>query len=140
MADKTEYDNSWSGAIFSQSRKNDGDSDVSGSQNINGVEFYADGWLVNDKTFRLRFKRKGDGNEVWKGEIGKVGADTPKHPTWKGSVSNEDGETLYVAGWKRTAKKSGNNFMSLSLSLPRSQEVEGEGHKPIDNENKDAPF
>jgi len=118
----SEYDNSNSGAFFKESeKKSDTHPDYSGSLGVRGTQCWASGWVRErdgKKELSLSIKEK-DGGRAGAGTFLKNERKTnERHPDYKGMLSF-DGDDFEIAGWKRTAKVSGKEFISVKVDTPR---------------------
>lgn len=112
------YDNTNTGVLFKESSKKTEDHpDYSGNFDFDGVACYANGWLrggEDDKHLSVSLKEK-EGSGAGEGSITQnKNKTTDRHPDYKGSVEF-DGNTYGIAGWKRVAKNSGKNFISIRI-------------------------
>lgn len=116
------WDNSNSGALFKESEKK-GDSypDYRGKTGFSGTQFWSSGWIKDvdgKKQLSLSFNEV-DGDASGSGTLSRnERKNSERQPDFVG-VASVDGTEYQVAGWKRTAKSSGKEFISVKVEPPR---------------------
>ena len=112
------YDNKNSGVLFKQEeKKGDTDRDYGGRIDFDGDEYWLSGLASEDsKELRLSYSAKDGGPALSGRGVLRVNENRPKdtHPNFKGEVEY-DGNTLQIAAWKREAKSSGKQFLSIKI-------------------------
>lgn len=64
-----------------------------------------------------------------------------KHPDYKGTWTNADGEKCGIAAWLRESQKTGTKFMSLKIELhPYNQSRPSEPESQDNGPDDDVPF
>ncbi len=117
----SEWDNSNSGALFKENKKSDSHPDYKGKAGFDGTQHWASGWVKSegeDKYLSLSFQEV-DGSGAGSGRLTRNSRkNSERHPDFVGTASL-DGTEYSLAGWKRTARTSGKEFISLKAEPPR---------------------
>ena len=140
----SDYDNTNSGVLFREKEKKEtSDRDFGGKLNVAGTDWWLNGWLDEDgdgKVLNLSASQVSDRSVRARGALRPV-ADkaSDKHPDYKGSLE-VGGEKLGIAGWKRTARSTGNAFISLSVDVKNKASAKGEPVAAAQAVDDDLPF
>lgn len=138
------YDSTNSGALFREKEKKEtSDRDFGGKLNVAGADWWLNGWLDEDddgKVLNLSASRVDDKSIRARGTLRPITEKmSDKHPDYKGSVE-VGGEKFGLAGWKRTARSTGNAFISLSVDTRNKPSVKEEPVAASQGVDDDIPF
>jgi uncharacterized protein (DUF736 family) len=130
------FDNTNSCALFKETnKKQESHKDYSGSANFEGTDFWASGWVKQDSNgatvLSLAFDDKAKAGVSGSGKLAKnPNKSTERHPDYIGEASL-DGNEFRLAGWKRTAKTSGKEFISVKIEPQGNEKPQSEAKPEV---------
>ena len=138
------YDNTNSGALFKENeKKSDSHPDFRGNIGFQGTSCWASGWVREEdgeKCLSLSFQQK-DGGASGEGKLNKnPRKNSDRHPDYVGKCTFGDDGEFNLAGWKRTAKTSGKEFISIRVEVPQDAKPKEEQPVTAGVADDDIPF